>query len=970
MNPYLSDPPGRARHNGAGSRRSPHTRPLRRFRERTPIRTGPCILIALLIAATATVSPGAALAQQGRITGRIFDDSTGQPLESANVVLVNTIYGTHSREDGVFTIPDVPPGEYTIQASYMGYQVLRRDVTVEAWRTVEEEFRLVPTVARQEREVLVTAERPLVDVRAASTTRTYTDEELKALTIDPTLDSVVEQQPGVVRDNDRIHIRGGRSEETLVIVDGVEMRDLLTGDSQGSNVSARSVAEVNIITGGFDAKYGQALSGVVEARLKEGGQRFKGYLGFTTDRLTDDRDLDLWNVELEGPLPVLGTLLRPIGAATQSRPTFYMNIGVDLENGYLPSIGHMPGRYLNSSYSESFFGSDRRYERAFYPRSRNDWRVLLKSAWKASASHKFTLSLTKSLSFDHGFSDSDISEIDRSSLNYDWRYGSLTPEGRIDYHNMGFDRYYTVTRDQNSFSMAWNHTVRPDMVHTLTATRFFSSRHQDVGGKYWYEYDIIDDDPIYGPDDPYFENWGDADRYQNRFIETWRMESEWVHKRGRHDIRWGGHAQYETVQYLRLNASSVSDVRPLGTEFDRFRVYPNTGAMYIQDRIEYEGLIVSGGLRYDYWFPGRQVERLFEENRHIIVNDETRAEWRQDTHELFGRRFKGHLSPRLQVSHPITERDHLFFNYGHFTQRPPYFYVYAKNSSQSSEEFPSIGNPNLNPEVSVQYELGAGHQFRNDMAAKASIFNKDIYDYPTGVTVELQDRVTTRSNYYLYLNRDYARSRGFELELRKRGSGRTSWAGAYSYSVVKGKSSDPNKLSAVRATGGDARETELDEEFMWWNRPHKFSAWFDYRVRRGDRNARLAGIPIPQDSQINLYYIVRSGRTYTPLDIFGSPTGPNYSKNGPLDQALNCTLRKGFRMGGRRFEFTAQGWNLLDHRTPLRVDPTTGRRYRIGEGQLENPVSAGQLAFWTNRYSDPSLRAAPRHVRLGLGVEF
>jgi outer membrane receptor protein involved in Fe transport len=896
-----------------------------------------------------------AFAAGGQVTGKIVDAKSGKALGYANVAIVGTTLGGFSQEDGTYVIANVPEGPQDVQVTFIGYEGQHKQVKVEADKTTTVDFRLKEVVVKTEKEVLIQAQRPLVDVKKASTTRVYDEGELKALTIEPTLDSVIEQQPGVTKDNNQIHIRGGRSDETLYIVDGVQMRDLLTGDSRGGNISARSVAEVSIITGGFDAKYGQALSGVVEAKTKEGTEQYQGFIGYQTDHVVGNQQSDIMEFQIGGPLPLVPALLRPLGTHEQGRPTFFVDLGMNFEDGYLPGIADVPGAHLRSSYRDAFFGLTHRYDRSFYPRAANDWRLLFKTAWKASASHKFTLSLNKTLSFDQGFNDSDPSEINRNVNHYPWNY-----EG-------GFDRYYTVTHDQNSLALTWIHSVTPQLVDNVRFTRYFSSDHQDVAGKWWYQYNIVTTDSLASGDRPYFKDQGDATGYRDQYIETLSLDSDWVLKWHKHDVRWGARGQYETVQYLNLDASSVSAARPLGKQFDLFKVYPTTGAFYLQDRVEHEGLVASYGLRYDYWFPGAQVERLYRNQDHLTFNAETAREWQNATHDFFGRRYKGHLSPRIQVSHPITERDHLFFNYGQFTQRPPYFYVYAKSSSQSSEEFPRIGNPNLNPEISVQYELGAGHQIRPELAAKISIFQKDIYDYPTTATVELKDRTTTRSSYFVYFNRDYARSRGVELELRRRVGGRSSWATAYSYTVVKGKGSDPNRLALIRSTGGDARETSLDEEFMWWNRPHKLTFWYDYRVAANEKDARFFAFRVPADWSLNLFYSIETGRAYTPLDAFGTPTGPDYSKNGPLETKCNGTLTKGFRMGGHRVELTLQAWNIFNYRSALVLDPMTGQLYKIGQGSLRYSNTSPQ--YLINQYSDPSQRSAPRNIRLGFGVD-
>lgn len=912
----------------------------------------------LLACALGGLLPALALARSARITGRVLDQANSKPLSFANVTLIGTSLGANSADDGSFVIDPVPPGHYVVQASFLGYEVSRQEVDVASGAEATLEFRLRTTVVKQEKEIVVSAERPLVEVEKASTIRSFTDQELKSLTIQPTLDSVVEQQPGVTRDNNKIHIRGGRAEETLFIVDGVQMRDVLSGESPGSNVSARSVAELNIITGGFDAKYGQALSGIVEAKLKEGGDAYHGYVGYSTDRLFDDWKTDLFDVQIGGPLPFGGKLLEPLGGDQSRAPTFFLNLSADLSNGWLPSVKDLPGdAKLHSFYSDRIFGQSYDYGRFFSPRANNDWRLLFKSSWQASLNHKFSLSVTKSIGIDQGFDDIDVADVNRNRINYPWSWVDR------------LDHYYTVTSDQNSLSLSWKQVLGPSLFHTLKATRYFSARNQSTRGHLWTQYDI-DADANHGDegtDRPFYRDYGDAPEFRDRFTETWGLDWDWARKGARHDVQWGGRAQYENVQYLSLDATSVTKTNPLGDEFDLFHVYPTTGAFYVQDRLDYEQFICGIGIRYDYWFPGRQVERLYDRMDRPTINADTRQQFLDDTHGLFGRRFKGHFSPRIQVSHPITDRDHLFFNYGHFTQRPPYFYVYAKSSSQSSEEFPLIGNPNLNPEISVQYELGAGHQVRDDLALKSSLFYKDIYDYPTSTTLVLRERTTNRSNFFIYRNLDYARARGIEIELKERSRSGSAFSVAYTYSVVKGKSSDPNRLKIVQGSGGDARETSLDEEFMWWNRPHKMTVWYEYRVPPGTRDARvLHFLPLPGDFAANFYYKLESGRAYTPQDRFRNDTGLQYSENGPFDQVVNGTLTQGVKVGGRRVELTLQAFNLFNERTLLVVDPNTGEKYRPGYGTLIGDYSEAT----SERYRDPAQYTPPRQVRFGLGMEF
>lgn len=933
------------------------------------------------------------------IEGYVYDADTAKPLPYANVTVVGTTWGAMTKPDGSYSIGPVPAGLYELRATFVGYDPEVRAIQSAVDAKLRADFRLKPVVTST-REVTIKAQRPLVDVKRASTIRSYDQEEIESMALEPTLDSVVEQAPGVTKDNDQLHIRGGRADETLYIVDGVKSRDLLSGDSKGSTIGARSVAEVNIITGGFDAKYGQALSGIVEAKLKEGSDQFQGYVGYVTDALLDDQNLDFYEFQVSGPFTPLPGTLRLLGVDDPGKMTFFFNVGANLSDGWLPSISDLPGdRTLVSSYRDRFFGKSFRYRDFFYPRAANQWRMLFKSSWRPTSSDKFDFSVTKNLSFHQGFGENDISDINRNETNYPWNWARR------------LDHYYTVSDDQNTLSLIWNKGVSQNLVHALTLTRYYTSSHRDVSGMNWLQYDTTTDSDVLflDEDTPYFRDIGDAPDYRDRFSRTWSLATDWTLTRGRQKFDAGWTHQLEEVQYLTLDATTVdtsyAHYNPLGDEFDLFHVYPASGALYVQDRLEYESLIAGVGIRYDYWFPGESVENLYENwetaNQPTITKG-TAQEFMDDTHEIFGHRFKGHLSPRIQISHPITNRDNLFFNYGHFSQRPPYYYVYSKLSSQSSREYPRIGNPNLNPEIAVQYEIGAGHQFRPTVAAKASVFYKDIYDYPTSTTIEFGDRQTVRSNFFIYLNRDYARSTGIEVELRKRRTRFWSGSVAYTYSVAKGKASDPNYLKLVQESGGDSRETRLGEVYMWWNRPHKLTLYYSLASEKGQR-LRLLGQDLPDNWNMTLYTLLQSGRAYTPQNEAGFDTGQEYSRNGPVEFTTNLKLRKGFRLLGLNMEGTAEIFNLFDRRTPLRFDPVTGKAYEPGKGSLDSPYqdprnldlsdeelleatgyqldpeeSAAEAAASIRQgiratayqYDNPSYRSAPRSIRIGVGVEW
>lgn len=918
----------------------------------------------------------------------------GAPLVDANIVVAATPYGTITLADGSFLLDQVPAGEREIIVSYMGYAPQTQTVTVVTGETMTLLFRMEPVIATVLDAIETRAERPVIDVNKTSTSHTLSAKDLEELiTQAPTIDDVVAQQPGVTKDRGKLHFRGGRADESIFVVDGVQVKDLLSGESLSSEVAARAAKEVNVITGGFGAQYNQAMSGVIDTRLKEGTRRWEGILDYETDALFDTKDLHHVYAEISGPnifvAPILGLL-----GSEQSNITFFCSLSGDFSDGYLPNIRDLPGdKHLRSTIEDQFLGMKFSYGQFFYPRASNRWRAILKSAWKINADNRISASWTKTLSFQQDWGAADIADIDRNANNFPWSWAN-----RMDHH-------YTISRDTNILNIIWDRTLGLRTRASLQAWRNYTGQHSDVAGKSWveYEYQLRDTDLAWENDYPYFVDTGDAPYWSDQHVIIWGLKSDWQHSTDRHNFSWGVSGEYHDVQYFRMDTRSISlselNYHPLGTTFDMFHVTPNVGNVYLQDRFEYEGLAVNGGLVYDYWFPGYQVETALRKSTQSHMTDELRRKFYDETKELAGHRYKDHLSPRIGISFPISERGHLFFSYGHYSQRPPYYYVYTKINSQSGEDYPRIGNPTLNPEISVQYEIGTGYQFTDATAAKATLFWKDMYDYPTSTTVTIAE---TRSNFFMYWNMDYARSRGVELSLlRKR---RNFWSGSlsYTYSVAKGKSSDPNKTKVIQEAGGDARETQLGEEYLWWNRPHKLTAQARLSIREREKGPRLWGWRLPSDFSATTYYSIRSGRAYTPLDLSNTEVGDRSSRNGPHDTTCDLTFEKGFHLGGKRIELALKIFNVFDYRTPLVFDYVTGKPYKMGAGSLdsvlEDPASLELsdeellIAYFEEigtvveeitadglrksivsniyRYANPSYRGAPRTIRLGLTYEW
>jgi hypothetical protein len=162
--------------------------------------------------------------QTGKIAGRVIDAASNEPLMSANVLVKETSLGTITDLDGFYTINNIPPGEYSIVVSFIGYRKTTvSNVIVKIDLTTKIDVKL-NSEAIQTGDVVVMAERPLVQKDLTSSSVTISGEELKHIPTE-NISQVINIQAGVVAG----HFRGGRSGEVAYLIDGVAVNDPYNG---------------------------------------------------------------------------------------------------------------------------------------------------------------------------------------------------------------------------------------------------------------------------------------------------------------------------------------------------------------------------------------------------------------------------------------------------------------------------------------------------------------------------------------------------------------------------------------------------------------------------------------------------------------------------------------------------------------------------------------------------------------------
>jgi hypothetical protein len=349
-------------------------------------------------------------------------------------------------------------------------------------------------------------------------------------------------------------------------------------------------------------------------------------------------------------------------------------------------------------------------------------------------------------------------------------------------------------------------------------------------------------------------------------------------------------------------------------------------------------------MRYDLFTPGAQVPDS----------------------DLPHGRYKGQWSPRLGDAYPISDRDVLSLHYGWTFQTPPRNYVFENRGSQSTVDV--RGNPDLSPETNVSYQAAVQHLFSRDVTGQFAVFLKDIYgliatrqeiDQATGLLVPV------------YVNRDYASSRGFETSVTKKFSHRFSAQLNYTYSLATGVASDPN--DGLQFAQGNALYLPIAEQPLRWDQRHTLNA-----------NVILRN---PGKWGVTFLWTYGSGLPFTPTFRNDRKPDPKYafSRRLPSSSDLSILADKYFRIWGQAVTFFLDARNVLDATPVKELAPDNfpnpyvnqvGNDYsvyytetgRAGGAYLRDKNGDGS-DDWV-AVNDPRVFAEGRNVRVGVGVAF
>jgi hypothetical protein len=225
--------------------------------------------------------------QRGKIAGSVFDAGTEEPLIGANVLIQGTTLGSSTDLDGNYVILNVPPGLFAVTCSMIGYgTVTQTDASVSIDRTTEVIFRLQEATIEMD-EVVVVARKAKIVKDQTSTAQTIEGREIRWAPTEG-LRGALDLQASFQKDERGVYsVRGSGKYEVGFQINGVTQMNSSTtapgsfGTDKADNswkydVNPLGVQQVQLISGGFSAEYGNAQDGIVKVVTKEGGAKFNG----------------------------------------------------------------------------------------------------------------------------------------------------------------------------------------------------------------------------------------------------------------------------------------------------------------------------------------------------------------------------------------------------------------------------------------------------------------------------------------------------------------------------------------------------------------------------------------------------------------------------------------------------------------------------------------------------------------------
>jgi outer membrane receptor protein involved in Fe transport len=869
----------------------------------------------------------------GKIAGTITDEATGEALPGANIMLVDTQMGAAADIEGRYYILNIRPGMYALRVDMIGYApVIVEDIAVSINRTVPIDVKMKPAVIEGE-VVVIEVERLAMKKDQTGTIKNISSEQLEVLPVE-NLAAVVNMQAGVVEG----HFRGGRSTEVSYLIDGVAVDETFGGQYAAVEIEPETIQDLEVITGTFNAEYGRAMSGVVNAVTKDGSKKFEGsfYTGMANYLTTNDTifaGIDSFGVNLNEDYkfqlsgPILG-----------ERITFFFN------TRYQNNRNHLNGIYRYNVNDYSNYTGETPAEWITQATGDGSY-VPMNGSENRSYLGKVVFNLIDGVKFSFMHS---INKDRWDGYSHTWKYNPT-----------GLGSSYR----ESAFTVF-------QVNHLLTNSLFYEakfSKMENYNGNYLYE-DKFDSSYVndvysnsYGPG---FMTGGQTKDHSERWMTdlaakfdvTWQINSH-------HNIKAGANVvQHElTNQWYQIRNSYEGTpfesffYEPIvygdsSTYADVYTVNPTDFSAYIQDKMEYDEMVINYGIRYDWFDPATQYPSNLRNpaNQLNFEDDSLRTSTYPDTPTT------SQISPRIGLAYQLGSAAILHFSYGHFFQLPPMYAMYQNHSFlvAPSDYATTSGNSNLEAEKTVAYEIGLWQEVGPGMGLEVSLFYKDIYNLLSTKVISTYNQI----EYGMYTNKDYGNVRGLEVKFDVFQAPISFWLN-YTLQYTRGNADSPTQAFNRAGASQDPVNKFIP---MSWDQRHTLNGTLGYMGPNygvsltGYFNSGAPYTFSPQGESILARVNLYPNNDYRPIRYHADLTGYYELK----------------LIGSTRLRFDFSVYNLFDRLNENWVSGETGRAYTaiVTDAELSNFKS--DFSEYHELYQDPSAYSAPRQIKLGMGVSF
>jgi len=866
----------------------------------------------------------------GKLTGTIVEKQSKAPLPGANIIIDNTSFGTSADVAGQFYIINIPPGEYSASILMMGYKTVKiPDIRISTNRSITLDIEMEQTVIKGE-VVTVEVERLAQKKDQTGTIKNISGDEITSLAVE-NVSSVVNMQAGVVDG----HFRGGRLTEVTYMVDGVQVDETFGGSSAAVEIQPEAVEDLEVITGTFNAEYGRAMSGVVNVVTKAGGPTFEGSVSSALAfPVTNNDDIFIGiSPKRNKSQDIKFNLGGPIWG---NKITFFTNVRVQENNG------HLNGHRIFAVDDLSVFYSDDPLE-WYSEKSGDSTYVPMNTSKNQSVLVKLGFNLLKGIRFSLLHSKTDDSWF---GYSHEFKYN---PDGRAG--------SYKET-SYNAFQL--NHMITPKLFYEIKL-----SHMDNYYGTYVYE-NPLDTNYVH---DMYLNNYGSGffTGGQSKDHEMRTM----IDRTFKFDLNWQVNPQHSfKVGYLKIDHDIDHKWRSIRNKFendpdqmfeygpivygdstvyaDIYEVKPVEQAIYIQDKMEFDEMVINMGVRWDSFNPASK----YPSDRRNPANQLVLPDSMMSTY--IDADIVTQISPRVGFAYQLGNKAVLHFSYGHFFQMPPLYSMYQNHSFLvgPNDYGTMMGNTLLKPEKTITYELGLWQELTRGLSLDVALFYRDIYNLLSTKTISTYNQI----EYGLYSNKDYGNARGLEIKLDME-YGPLKGLVNYTLQYTRGNADNPTQTFDRAGNSQDPVNRLIP---MSWDQRHTLNGTVIFSSNN------FGG-------SITAYYNSGTPYTFTPQSESVLSRINLYPNNAtkPTNTSIDMSLFYNFNLFGKfngRIDLTV--YNLFDRLNEHWVDGQTGRAYTSVIRETDLAGHRSDFNEYIDRVQNPSMYSSPRAVKLAVGVNF